>query len=97
MRRTIPEFMPEPSIKYMDFDVDELIGAAYNWCEKGSQGLEEDARKHPEERVEMLNMASDLRAMKRKLAETVSIMYPGWLRELADSEEERKIRECMAL
>jgi hypothetical protein len=93
----IPKKMAEPSIKYMDFDLDELIAAAYNWCETGAEGLETDAKRHPDEKVTMLNMASELRLTKHRLADAIRVLYPNLLREMWLEEEERKIRQCMAL
>jgi hypothetical protein len=95
--RKLPQFMPEPSISYMDFDLDELVAASYNWCEQGASGLERDAERHPEERVNMLNMAAELRQVKRRLAEALEVMYPSVLGRMWQEEEERKINQCMAL
>jgi pyrroloquinoline quinone (PQQ) biosynthesis protein C len=95
--RKLPQFMPESGISYMDFDLDELIAASYNWCEQGANGLERDSERHPEERANMLNMAADLRQIKRRLAEALDVMYPMVLGRMWREEEERKINQCMAL
>jgi len=98
----LPDKMPEPNIDYMSFDLDELIGAVYNWCHNSAEGLRFDAgnlihRVDPGEKDYLLSAAKDCDTVKAKMAEALEVMFPGLLQEFWEAQEEIKINRCMAL